>query len=469
MAGGRDAPAGETLEEGGVAPGAVLPARPQLFLAIEADRPSAGGARYSLGGVAEVVLGRAEERSVRRVARADGDHLTVHVPGRWMSKAHARIVRVRGQFVIEDAGSRNGTYVGGERVTRRTLEDGDVIEAGRTFFVFRSGLPTPPSTTRDLDGADLRTLPPGLRTLVPTLRLRYEDLVRIARSDVSILLLGETGTGKEVLARAAHGLSGRQGAFVAVNCGSLSPALVEGLLFGHVKGAFSGATRDEPGFVRSAEDGTLFLDEVGDFPVPAQAALLRVLQEREVVPVGTSRAIPVRLRVVAATHRDLDSLVSAGAFRRDLLMRLDGFRQALPPLRERREDIGLLVADLLSRRPGSQAISFTSAAARALLEGEWLGNVRELDQVLARALVLSADGSIDASHLALPAPSRAPKEEARPLTTDDQKLREELVLALSRHGGNVSNVARELGKARMQIQRWLRRFGIDPEEYRGQK
>ncbi len=465
-----DEHAGATLEESGSSADVILPVRPHLFLVIEADRPSAGGARYSLSGVEEVVVGRGDERSVRRVKRADGERLVVRVPGRWMSSTHARIVRVRGTFVVEDAGSRNGTYVGGERVTRRTLVDGDAIEAGHSIFVFRDGLPTPATSARDLDTTDLQTLSPGLRTLLPSLSPRYDELARIARSEVPILLLGETGTGKEVLARAAHELSGRMGAFVAVNCGSLSPALVEGLLFGHVKGSFSGATRDEAGFVRAADGGTLFLDEVGDFPASAQPALLRVLQEGEVVPVGTSRPVAVGLRVISATHRDLDTLVTAGRFRRDLLMRLDGFRQPLVRLRERREDVGLLVADLLARRPSARAVAFTSAAARALLTADWLGNVRELDQVLARALALSHEGPIDVSHLALPArPSVEPKEEERAFGDEEIEIRDELVQALMRHGGNVSDVARVMGKARMQIQRWIRRFGIDVEEYRKDK
>jgi transcriptional regulator with AAA-type ATPase domain len=460
--------AGETLEDSGAGPDAVLPVRPYLFLVLEADRPSAGGARYALADVDEVAIGRGDARSVRRTAKSGGERVSIRVPGRWMSSAHARILRVRGTFVIEDAGSRNGTYVGGERVTRQTLSDGDVIEAGHSFFVFRSGLPTPAGVARDLDQDALRALSPGLRTLLPSLAPRYEELTRVARSEVPILLLGETGTGKEVLARATHEISERRGAFVAVNCGSLSPALVEGLLFGHVKGSFSGATRDELGFLRAAEGGTLFLDEIGDFPASAQPALLRVLQEREVVPVGTSRPVPVRFRVVAATHRDLDDLVASGAFRRDLLMRLDGFRQLLTPLRERMEDTGVLVAELLARRSDAAAATFTTAAASALLEGEWVGNVRELDQVLARAIALTKDGAIDAAHLALPvrpAPSLA--EEARALSAADEKLRADLVLALERHGGNVSDVARDLGKARMQVQRWMRRFAIDPEKYRG--
>ena len=150
-------------------------------------------------------------------------------------------------------------------------------------------------------------------------------------------------------------------------------------------------------------------------------------------------------------------------------MRLDGFRHVLPSLRERREDLGLLLANLLGRRRDVEGVTFTAAAARALLDAEWLGNVRALDQVLARALALSPAGAIDVSQLALPARAPEPEDEDRPLDEADAKLRDDVVEALRRHGGNVSSVARELGKARMQIQRWIRRFGIDAEEYRGDK
>jgi transcriptional regulator with GAF, ATPase, and Fis domain len=253
-----------------------------------------------------------------------------------------------------------------------------------------------------------------------------------------------------------------------VNCGSLSPGLVEGLLFGHVRGSFSGALRDEIGFVRAADGGTLFLDEVGDFPIAAQPSLLRVLQEREVVPVGTSRPVGVRLRVVAATHRDLDALVAEGTFRRDLLMRLNGFRHVLPPLRERTEDIGIIVAELLARRSLVDT-TFTGAAARALLDHAWPGNVRELEQVIARALVLAHGKPVGVEHLGLAARA-APAKDAPALSPEDAKLHEEeLVRALTAHAGNVSDVARDMGKARMQIQRWMRKFGIDAERYRGGK
>src|SRR5262249_39800224 len=158
----------------------------------------------------------------------------------------------------------------------------------------------------DADSTALGDRPPGLRTLLPAAGARVEAFERVARSDIPVLLLGETGTGKELLARAVHDLSGRRGAFVAVNCGALTPTLAEAPLCGHVRGAFSGAPRDEPGLIRSADGGTLFLDEIGDLPAATQAALLRVLQEHEVLPVGSTRPVAVDCRIVCATHRSLD-------------------------------------------------------------------------------------------------------------------------------------------------------------------
>jgi transcriptional regulator with GAF, ATPase, and Fis domain len=183
-----------------------------------------------------------------------------------------------------------------------------------------------------------------------------------------VLLVGESGTGKEVLARNIHAQSGRRGALVPVNCGAIPPNLVESELFGHKKGAFSGASHDRPGFVRTSDGGTLFLDEIGDLPATAQAAFLRVLQEAEIVPVGGSRPEPLDLRVVAATHHDLKRLVREGRFRHDLLARLDGVTLRLPALRDRSEDIPLLMVLLVRKvAPERPDLKFTPAAAQAIL------------------------------------------------------------------------------------------------------
>jgi transcriptional regulator with GAF, ATPase, and Fis domain len=259
---------------------------------------------------------------------------------------------------------------------------------------------------------------------------------------------------------------------VAVNCGALTATLLESQLFGHVRGAFSGALRDEPGLVRAADGGTLLLDEIGDLPLASQASLLRVVQEREVLPVGGVRPSKVDVRIIAATHRPLDQLASRGEFRADLLARLDGFTYALPPLRERREDLGLLVAELLAAAPPGADVRFTPEAGRALFAYKWPLNVRELQQTLARGVVLSERGVIDCPHLpaavvrALEGPARVPAEDTATDGATDATMRAQLVSLLQDHGGNVSEVARAMGKARIQIHRWAKRWNVNLESYR---
>jgi len=288
-------------------------------------------------------------------------------------------------------------------------------------------------------------------------------------SPVSVVLHGESGTGKEVVARAIHELSGRAGAFVAVNCGALPDTLVESELYGHKKGAFSGALEDRPGLVRSADRGTLFLDEIGDLPLPAQAAFLRVLQEREVMPVGATRPVPVDFRLVAATHRNLEALADKGDFRPDLLARISGFTVTLPPLRARREDLGLLVGALLRRLAPEKAAQVTLAcdAARALCRHAWPLNIRELQQCLSVSAALSPRGVIEAEHLPIASAAASRPAVAERELDDPEALRKTLVALLEQHRGNISYVARDLGKARMQIHRWMRRFNLDPDAFRG--
>src|SRR5260221_3786391 len=274
-----------------------------------------------------------------------------------MAGRHARLLRSAQSWGYEDHGWRNGSLVDSEPATTRPLRDGALIELGHTFFLFRESVSIPAGTPGDLDAKDLSDVPPAFATLLPELGCAFETLARVAKSSVPILLLGETGSGKELLARTIHELSGRKGPFVPINCGALPQTLVEAQLFGHARGAFSGATRDEVGYVRSAHDGTLLLDEIADLPPASQAALLRVLQESEVVPVGTTRAVPVDIRVIAATHAPILDLVQIGAFRNDLFARLAGFRFVAPPLPNRVEALGLLVAGLLpTHAPGTSGV-----------------------------------------------------------------------------------------------------------------
>ena len=464
-----DSTAADTAQERSESRNQLFPLQPHLFVVLECDRPDAGGARYSLANVDEVSLGRGAARTVKRETVNGVRRLIVTLPGRWLSSAHARLTRDGTRWTLADAASKNGTFVNGARVERVTLADGDVFAIGRALCSFRAALPTPPGTPADVD---LHGSAAGPATLAPLGQAKLDELRLIARSPVSVLVLGETGTGKEVLARAIHVASGREGELVAVNCGALSATLLEALLFGHARGAFSGALRDEPGFVRAADRGTLFLDEIGDLPKGAQAALLRVLQEREVIPVGTVHPIKVDVRFVAATHRPLEELSTSGEFRTDLFARLNGFLHHVPPLRERRDDLGVLIAALLPRMlaAGAPTPTLSLEAGQALLAYPWPSNVRELEQCLARAVALATSGAIEVHHLpdAVIRPPSSPAKAVTPasLSKQDERLRAELLQHLAQHAGNVSEVARAMGKARMQIQRWMKRLRIDASDYR---
>ncbi|AOX99978.1 sigma-54-dependent Fis family transcriptional regulator [Jeongeupia sp. USM3] len=242
-------------------------------------------------------------------------------------------------------------------------------------------------------------------------RALLQQLERIAPSTMPVLVIGETGTGKELIARHIHQLSGRQGPFVAVNCGAISEQLAESELFGHEAGAFTGAVARREGWFEAAHHGTLFLDEIGDLPLALQVKLLRVLQEGEVVRVGARKPIPVDVRLLAATNVDLADAVAAGHFRLDLLYRLNIAQLRLPPLRERRGDILPLVDYFIGRY--SQRLQQTpphlsDGAAQALSDYGWPGNIRELENVVHFALLVASGGEIRAEHLKLAgAPTRA--------------------------------------------------------------
>lgn len=447
-----------------------------LVRALESEDLAAGAARHLLDKLHEVRIGRGHRAHVR-----SDEHgrqvLSVLVPDTRVSGQHARLQRSGAVWLFEDLGSKNGSKVDGSPVTRCELRDGALIEVGATLFLFRVSR-APLGVEGDL--VISREPASGLETLNPLFEQALHRLERVAPSQLSFLLLGETGTGKEVVAQRVHARSGRAGAFVAVNCGALPESLVEALLFGHVRGAFTGAHKDETGFVRSANGGTLFLDEVADLTLGAQAALLRVLQTGEVTPVGGTAAVRTDLRVIAATHKDLDAMMREGSFRRDLYARLAGYVQTLPPLRERKEDLGLLISRLLARHARGAPAQLRIEAARALFGYDFPLNVRELEQCLSSALVLADRAPIARQHLperirGMSAANRTSiaaglMQRAAPVparSDEDRAIYDALVLALGASGGNVSETARRMGKARQQIQKWLRRFGIDPGKFKG--
>jgi DNA-binding NtrC family response regulator len=447
-----DAPqrAGHELDGGGA-----------LILLLVCDDPRAGSSRHALAALDEVVIRRAAAQRATRSAR----RLELGVPDARMSQVHARIVRELTRWVVEDAGSKNGVLVNGTRHQRAVLSDGDVLLLGRTFFLFRAA--SPGADRAPADRVHVTAPVAGLATFVPSLAAAFDDLAVVARTGAAILISGETGTGKELVARAVHAFAGRTGAFVAVNCGALPETLAESELFGFRKGAFSGATQDRLGLVRSAHRGTLFLDEIGDLAVGSQATLLRVLQEREVCPVGTSEPVAVDLQVVAATHHDLDAAIAQGRFRRDLHARLAAFTLRLPALRERLEDFGLLIAELLTRMPVGPAgpVRFSVEAVAAMLRHDWPSNIRELAACLVVATALARGEPVQPEHLPEAVRGGAAARDRDPREVGDAR-RAELVALLTAHGGNISAVARAAQRSRVQIHRLLRHFGIDAEQFR---
>jgi|JI10StandDraft_1071094.scaffolds.fasta_scaffold128400_2 DNA-binding NtrC family response regulator len=471
--------ADETLSRADEVAEVAIGRGPRLVLVLEGERPMSGSLSMDLARIDAVLLGRGTARDTERGSDSQRVErtLTVRVPDGRMSSSHARLRRLHGTWVVEDLGSKNGTVRNGAPVGEATpLVDGDLIEVGHTFFLFQADRPR--GGILDLDSSRLRPARPEQATLHAGLEAQYESLDKIARSVLPVLVLGESGTGKELAARAIHDQSGRRGAFVAVNCAALPDTLVESELFGAKKGAFTGADHDRPGMIVSAAQGTLFLDELGELPLAAQGALLRVLQEKVVTPVGSTSTVPVDFRLVAATHVDLEGFVAAKRFRGDLLARVSGYRLQLPALRDRREDLGLILGQLLARITGSDTRArINPSAARLLLGYAWPYNVRELEKALESAWVLAEDGRIEARHLpdnvrnpGAAAPQRAssvgPTSSPRALSPDDEAQKAELLALLEAHGGNLSAVSRATGKARMQIHRWLKRFNIDPSRYR---
>jgi transcriptional regulator with PAS, ATPase and Fis domain len=288
----------------------------------------------------------------------------------------------------------------------------------------------------------------------------------IAKSGINTLILGETGVGKEVLAETMHRLSGRKGALVRINCGAIAPALIESELFGHERGAFTGAAQARAGLLEAAAGGTAFLDEVGELPAAAQAKLLRVIETREVLRVGAVRPIAIDVRFVAATNRDLVDEVAAGRFRRDLYFRLDGVSLYIPPLRERRDQIAGLAVKFLKaayvKSPVSQRLRLAPDVLRRLEKHSWPGNVRELKAVVERALLLARDGEIGVRHLVLAAPAKIDRAvadtvtagqaaAATPLTARELDERQAILDALDQCAGNQTRAAQLLGICRATL------------------
>jgi DNA-binding NtrC family response regulator len=401
------------------------------------------------------------------------------VPVNAVSRSHARIQRDRGSWSIRDLGSRNGTFVDGRLATEAALEPATEIRIGDALlkFVLRHGSEYARYRIDGTLDSGARRLSRSGSALVGGLLMDRiaADVERIAPTELNVMLLGESGTGKEVVAKELHRVSGRRGNFCAINCAAIPAQLIESELFGFKRGAFSGADRDKPGLVRTAHGGTLLLDEIGDMPTEAQAKLLRVLQSKEVFPLGGAAPEQVDVRFVCATHRDLGRLQQTGRFREDLFARLNEYQLTLPPLRERKEDVFLLARTFLGRH-GRAELELSFPFMTGLLHYDWPYNVRELEACIKRCVALCDATTLGEEHLPdairdamsdYGEPVSTPRGSVPPdVTRTATPSEHELKSLLEAHRGNVAAVGRELGKARMQIHRWMKRYQIDIDDYR---
>ncbi|MFL5451546.1 MAG: sigma 54-interacting transcriptional regulator [Myxococcales bacterium] len=389
----------------------------------------------------------------------------VHLEDRFVSQHHCRLHGRDGRLWIQDLGSTNGTVVDGARVSEAEIGPGSLVRVGEQVL----------RVERQYEGGPI--LVPGVVTRDPALCAALDLLKRAAPSRVPVIILGESGSGKEVAARAVHELSSRSaGPFVPVNCGAIAVEVAEAELFGHERGAFTGAVQSSIGAFGAAEGGTIFLDEIGDLPLSLQVKLLRALESGEVKPVGAPRPRRIDVRVVCATHRDLRAEVRRGAFREDLYYRLGGLTVRLPPLRERPGDVLPLAEHFLALEGDGIRRSFSADARAALAAHRWPGNARELRHVVQLAVVLSDSPVIRAGALRFGPAQESPRpvpeqavEDSRDLVDLRGRTLEELEgiairAAFDRHRGNRRAILAELGTSRSNLLRKLDQLGLRSRE-----
>ncbi len=368
-----------------------------------------------------------------------------------VSRRHCRIAPVEGGRVqINDLESTNGTYVDNLRIAQAELSAGSIVSIGRMRM----------RVAVAVDNADDNAGLIGNSEAMHHVRVRA---MRLATRDLPVLIHGETGTGKELIARLVHNASGRTGAFIAVNCGSIARDLIESELFGHERGAFTGAATRRDGFFVEARGGTLFLDEIGELPLEHQARLLRVLETKTVRPVGANREVPVDVRIVAATHVNMREAVATGKFREDLYYRLAVSIVETPPLRLRSEDIPQLAAHILSVESGSARLS--TEAMAALCRYGWPGNVRELCNVLRSAVALGGPviqvGDLNLTGAIGPAAVTS-RDAISTAGRSLQDIENEVIRnALRRNKGNRSAAAQELRMPKSTLCDKAKRYGLD--------
>ncbi len=380
----------------------------------------------------------------------------------FVSGRHLRVERRGGRFHLRDLGSTNGTFLAGARVVEAEWLPGTAVALGESELRLEAGDPEErgPEAFEGMLSGD-----PGMRQV-------FDLVSRVAVSDAPVTILGETGTGKELVARALHRLSARrEAAFIPVNCSAIAESLIESELFGHEKGAFSGADRLRKGAFEEANGGTLFLDEIGELPPDLQPKLLRALEQGEVKRVGATRPFHVDVRIVAATHRDLRARVRAGKFREDLYYRLCVVPIAVPPLRARRGDVcGLARAFLARAAPRGLSLSWSEEALRKLEGYDWPGNVRQLRNVVQRALLFRGEGLfVPAEAVTFEDTRQSPGAGGdddtlfvRGLSLEEIE-REAIRLALRRHRGKRVAVVQELKIAKSTVMKRIAQWGLQRE------
>jgi DNA-binding NtrC family response regulator len=386
-----------------------------------------------------------------------GPNVDVVIDDPFISTRHATVRIARDGVVVEDLGSKNGTWVDGVTVERAWARLGAILRFGRASVRVVAGPPPAIFSNEGLPEGPVVGHSASFRDVLRTLE-------RAARVRSPVLLRGETGTGKEMAARVVHRSSERRNApFVAINCGAIPEPLAESELFGHVRGAFTGAHRDRQGAFARADGGTLLLDEVAELPPLIQAKLLRVLETGRVLPVGAEEEQPANVRIVAATHRDLEAMVDAGELREDLYHRLGVITLWLPPLRERPEDIPALLRHFAGR--ASQELGYpvelTDAAIAAAVRHPWPGNIRALRNAVLRAGAL-ADGPIEPEAL-VPMPALSPEDDLGPHVLvprgDFVSMQRALLALIVEEQGSIRRAAKVLNLPRSTLGQWLRRPG----------
>lgn len=430
-------------------------------LATHGARSTGAVRRFRLTGVAGAALGREWLSSGGRTAVGSHESCEVRIDDPVLSRFHCELRVDDGAVWLRDLGSKNGSTVDGVPVREARLRDGSVLVVGRSSLRFAEGQEQEPLALSE------HTALGSLVGQSVAMRRVFALMERAARSDVTVLIEGETGTGKEGVAESLHELGPRrEGPFIIVDCSAMPPQLLESELFGHERGAFTGAVQRRVGAFEAAHRGTLFLDELGELPTELQPKLLRVLERKEIRRVGSNTYLPVDVRVVAATNRDLRARVNEGDFRADLYFRLAVLRLALPPLRERLEDVPLLVERFRERMavaPEVAARVFTPELLARLMRSSWPGNVRELRNHLERCVVLEQPlptGEADAAptnELTVDPTLSYSEAKRRVLDVFERRYLEAL---LTHHGGNVTQAAKAAGMDRPYVYKLLNRHGL---------